>query len=47
METFTEPEELAENLHYKGQRQNSLTGLSNGMIDVPIIELINAFNTLP
>lgn len=47
METFTEPKELVENLNYRDQRQKSLAGLSNEMIDVPIIKLINAFNKLP
>ncbi|MDA8135703.1 MAG: hypothetical protein M0T82_13875 [Desulfobacteraceae bacterium] len=47
METFTEPKALVENPHYWEQRQKSLTGLSDGMIDGPIIELINAFNKLP
>jgi tRNA(Phe) wybutosine-synthesizing methylase Tyw3 len=47
LETFTEPKELAENPHYQDQRRKSLAGLSDGMIDVPIIELINAFNKLP
>ena len=35
------------NPHYQDQRQQSLAGLSDGMIDLPIVELINAFNTLP
>ena len=47
METFTEPKELVENPRYQDQRQRSLAGLSNGIIDVPIIGLINAFNRLP
>ena len=47
METFTEPKELVDNPHYQDQRKKSLAGLSDGMIDVPIIELINAFNKLP
>jgi len=47
LETFTEPKELVENLNYRDQRQKSLAGLSNEMIDVPIIKLINAFNKLP
>ncbi|MGB9438519.1 MAG: hypothetical protein WCB15_11295 [Desulfobacterales bacterium] len=47
MKTFTEPKELVENPHYQDQRQKSLADLSNGMIDVPIIELINDFNKLP
>ena len=47
METFTEPKELVENPHYQDQRQKSLAGLHDGMIDRPIIEVINAFNKLP
>lgn len=47
METFTELKELVENRHYQAQRQKSMAGLSDGMIDVPIIELINGFNKLP
>lgn len=47
METFTEPKSLVENPHYRDQRQKSLASLSDGMIDEPIIELINAFNNLP
>lgn len=47
METFTEPKALVENPHYQDQRQKSLVGLRDSMIDKPIIELINAFNKLP
>ena len=47
METFTEPKELVENPRYQDQRKKSLAGLSDDMIDIPIIELINAFNKLP
>ena len=47
LETFTEPKELVENPHYQDQRQKSLAYLSYGMVDVPIIELINDFNRLP
>ena len=47
METFTEPKALVENQHYQEQRQKSLAGLHDGMIDKPIIELINGFNKLP
>ena len=47
METFTEPKELAENPHYQDQRQRTLAGLSEDMIDAPIIDLIKAFNELP
>ena len=47
METFTESKELVENSHYQVQRQKCLAGLSDSMIDAPIIELINNFNNLP
>ena len=47
METFTEPKALVDNPHFQDQRQKCLEGLSVGMIDEPIIELINALNKLP
>ena len=40
METFTVLKELTENPHYKEQRQKSLAGLSNAIIDTPIREII-------
>ena len=36
-----------ENPHYQDQRQKCLVGLSDALIDEPIIELINAFNKIP
>lgn len=47
METFTELKELAENPHYQVQRQKILCDLTDDMIDMPIIELINGLNKLP
>lgn len=47
METFTELKALVENPHYQVQRQKSLVGLHDGMIDKPIIALIKALNKLP
>jgi len=47
LETFTEPKELVENPYYQRQRQKSLANLSDEMIDIPIIELVNSFNKLP
>ena len=47
METFTEPKKLVENSDYQEQRRESLAGLSDDMIDAPIIDLINGFNKLP
>ena len=46
METFTELKELTENPHYKVQKQKTLFDLTDGMIDMPIIDLINGFNKL-
>ncbi len=47
METFARPKKLVPNPHYRDQRKKSLSGLSNGMIDRPIVELIHAINRLP
>ena len=47
METFTEAKEFVENPYFQDQQQKSLAGLSDEIIDVPIIELINCFNKLP
>ena len=47
METFTELKELVNNPDYQDQRQKSLAGLSDVMIDAPIIDLIRGLNRLP
>lgn len=47
METFTEPKELVDNPQYQEQRHRTLGELSDGMIDAPIVELINGLNKLP
>ncbi len=47
METFIEPKALVENPQYEAQRQKCLVGLNDGMLDEPIVDLINAFNRLP
>ncbi len=47
METYTELKNFVENLHYQMQRQKALGNLTEDMIDVPIIGLINGFNKLP
>jgi hypothetical protein len=47
LETFTEPKALVENPHYQDQKRKCLANLNDDMIDEPIIELINTFNTLP
>ncbi len=47
METFTEPKEFLENPHYEDQRRKVLAGVTDDMIDVPIIGLIKGINRLP
>ena len=47
METFTELKELAEDPHYQVQKQKALSDLTDDMIDIPIIDLINGYNKLP
>lgn len=47
METFTELRKIAENPHYHAQRRESLGNLTDDMIDLPLIDLINRFNKLP
>lgn len=47
METFTAAKELAENLRYKRQRMKTLAGLTDAMIDTPIIDIIKDFNQIP
>jgi hypothetical protein len=47
LKTFIELKEFEENPHYQVQRQKSLCGLTDDMIDVPLIDLINGFNKLP
>jgi hypothetical protein len=45
--TYTELKALVENPSYQEQRRECLSALKDGMIDEPIIGLINAFNKLP
>jgi len=46
LETFTELKEFAENPHYQAQKQKTLHDLTDGVIDNPIINLVNGFNRL-
>jgi len=46
LETYTELKELVGNPLFKEQREKSLAGLSDDMIDDPIVDLINNFNRL-
>jgi len=47
LETFTDPKELVNNTNYQTQRKKQLGGLSDNMIDAPIVEIIHSFNRLP
>ena len=47
LETFTKLKEFAENPHYQVKKQKTLSDLTNDMIDMPIIDLINGYNKLP
>lgn len=47
METFTDLKEFVKNPNYLEQRENSLHNIADGTIDTPIINTINAINTLP
>jgi hypothetical protein len=47
LETFITPKALVNNPHYQAQRQRTLAGLSDDMIDAPIVNLVNEFNALP
>ena len=46
METFIELKELEDNPNYQAQKQNILRDITDDMIDMPIIDLINGFNKL-
>jgi hypothetical protein len=47
LETFIEPKDLVENPLFQEQRRKILDGLSDDMIDAPIIGLVKGFNGLP
>jgi len=47
LETYADPKELVPNSHYQEQRTQSLDGLTDNMIDAPVIDLINAVNRIP
>jgi hypothetical protein len=47
VETFTELKEFAENPHYPSQKRRILSDLTEDMIDMPIVDLVNGYNQLP
>ena len=44
METFTQPRKLVYNAQFEQQKLISLSGLTDEMIDAPIVEIIRDFN---
>jgi hypothetical protein len=47
METFAAPKSLVPNPNFEAQKQSSLAGLKDHMIDAPIVDIIKRFNRLP
>jgi hypothetical protein len=47
LEPCVELKEFLDNPHYERQRQKQLAGLTDSMIDAPIVGIINTFNRLP
>jgi hypothetical protein len=47
METFTAPKPLVRNPLFETQKRSCLAGLTDSMIDEPIVEIVNRFNELP
>ena len=47
METYSEPRALVENHHFPEQKKQNLEGLTDRMIDAPIVHLIRVINKLP
>lgn len=47
METFVQPKELVPNPDYQSQRNRLLAKLSPGMIEQPLADIVNGFNSLP
>jgi hypothetical protein len=47
LETFTDLKELTDNPDYEKQKYKALLGLTDDMIDPPIVSIINGFNKLP
>ena len=47
METIIEPKDLEANPKFIEQKRETISGLIDGMIDKPIIDIVNGFNKLP
>jgi len=45
METFAEPKKMVGNSHFQKQRKKNINGLSEDMIDAPILKLIQVVNS--
>jgi len=47
METFTEPKNIVVNPKFREQRQKCLAGLTDKMIDLPILDIVTSLNSMP
>ena len=47
METYAEPRDLVDDPDFKEEKKRALAGLTDDMIDAPIVDLVNALNRLP
>jgi hypothetical protein len=47
LKTYTQLRNLVDNPQYLNQRQNALNGLSDDMLDAPIVDTIKGLNDLP
>lgn len=47
METFIKAKEFTDNPNYQEQRKKNIAGLTDGMIDEPIVEIVKGFNKFP
>jgi hypothetical protein len=47
VETYADLKELVENPFYREQRQRTLAGLRDDMIDAPIVDIVKGLNELP
>ncbi|KPL14127.1 MAG: hypothetical protein AMS23_07585 [Bacteroides sp. SM1_62] len=47
METFIKPKQLVSNPGFERQKRKTLADLTDGMIDPPLVDIINGFNNLP
>ena len=47
METYAEPKPFVDNPDFYLQKRENIEGLTDGMIDPPILDIVKALNSLP